>query len=137
MVVSSGAFGGKRVNEFTIPGTDSQAARTLLKERFPARAGDSARLVFSSNRPLTAAGSRKEIAAATRAARRVQGVVAVGDPYAGRGGALSKNCRIGFVEVQFDKPASEITTGQIRDSKTASGTRSVHRRRRASSSAAK
>jgi RND superfamily putative drug exporter len=115
IVVSSAALGGKLVNEFTIPGSDSQAARTLLKERFPALAGDSARLVFSSKRPLTAAGPRREIGAAIRAAARVQGVVSVGDPYAGREGALSKSGRIGLVVVQFDKPASQITTAQIKE----------------------
>jgi RND superfamily putative drug exporter len=115
IVVSSAAFGGKLVNEFTIPGTDSQAARTLLQERFPAFAGDSARLVFSSRLPLTAAVPRREIGAAIRAAARVQGVVSVGDPYAGREGAVSKNGRIGLVVVQFDKPASQITTAQINE----------------------
>jgi RND superfamily putative drug exporter len=113
IAVASGAIGGKLVNEFTIPGSDSQAARTLLQERFPTRAGDSARLVFSANRPLTTAGPRREIAAATRAAKQVPGVVAVGNPYSGRGGALAKDGRIGFVEVQFDKPASQVTPAQI------------------------
>jgi RND superfamily putative drug exporter len=34
------AFGGEKVNGASMPGSDSEQAQTLLKERFPAQAGD-------------------------------------------------------------------------------------------------
>src|SRR5215831_18145839 len=53
IVASSQMFGGKLVNSSSIPGSDSQAAVDLLKARFPERAGDSARVVFAADKPLT------------------------------------------------------------------------------------
>ena len=48
LVVGAGAaLGGSLVDEFTIPDSDAQRAVDLLAERFPARAGDSATLVFA------------------------------------------------------------------------------------------
>ena len=105
---ASHTFGGTLVNEFKIPGSDSQSARDLLDKRFPERAGDAARLVFSSSKPLTDESARTDIAAAIAAAGKVPGVVSVGDPYAHRGGAIDKDGKIGFVEAQFDKQASQV-----------------------------
>jgi RND superfamily putative drug exporter len=106
--MASSTFGGKLVNVSSIPGSDSQHAVDLLKAKFPSRAGDSARVVFSSEDPLTNEEGRRTVAAAQDAARKIPGVIAVGDPYAQKGGALSKNGRIGFFEAQFEKPAREL-----------------------------
>src|SRR5262245_11235493 len=97
IVTASAAFGGKLVNESSIPGSDSQQAVDLLKLKFPERAGDSARIVFSSDSVLTNADGKKAVAAAQAAVAKVPGVIAVGDPYAQKGGALSKDGRIGFL----------------------------------------
>jgi RND superfamily putative drug exporter len=115
IVGASAAFGGRLVNETSIPGSDSQHAVDLLKQQFPERAGDSARIVFSSDKPLTDAEGHRVIEAAQHAAGEIPGVIAVGDPYAGKGGALSKDGRIGFFEAQFDKPAREVDEKVIAD----------------------
>jgi RND superfamily putative drug exporter len=108
VVAASAAFGGKLVNESSIPGSDSQQAVDLLKQKFPERAGDAARIVFSSDSSLSNADGRKAVAAAQGAVADIPGVIAVGDPYTRKGGALSKDGRIGFFEAQFDKPAREL-----------------------------
>jgi putative drug exporter of the RND superfamily len=113
VVMSSVAFGGKLVNDSTIPGSDSQHAVDLLKARFPARAGDSARIVFAADTPLTNREGHRAIDAAQAAARKVPGVIAVGDPYTNHGGGLSKDRRIGFLEAQFEKPARELDEAVI------------------------
>jgi RND superfamily putative drug exporter len=108
IVVAAGAFGGSLVNEFKIPGSESQQAIDLLQESFPERAGDAAQLVFTSQDGLGGSSARSDIAAATAAAGQVPGVVAVGDPYQGEGGAVSEDGTIAFADVQFDRPAAEI-----------------------------
>jgi RND superfamily putative drug exporter len=110
---AAGAFGGKLVNEFRVPGSDAQRALDLLEERFPARAGDTAAIVFASKGPLTDAEGRRAVAAAAVAAKDVPGVVGVGNPYVAKGGAISRDGRIGFVDVQFDAPASQIDAKDI------------------------
>jgi RND superfamily putative drug exporter len=113
IVASSMTFGGKLVNESSIPGSDSQHAVDLLKERFPERAGDSARVVFAADQALTSAEGREAVAAAQAAAAEVPGVIAVGDPFEQKAGALAKDGRIGFLEVQFGRPARELDAAQI------------------------
>ena len=107
------AFGGELVNNTTIPGSEAQQATDLLELKFPAMSGDSARIVFSSDTPLTDQVGRDVVGEATEAARGVPGVIDVGDPYTGRNGTLSEDGHIGFLNVQFDEKASELDTTQI------------------------
>jgi RND superfamily putative drug exporter len=111
--VANATFGGKLVNNTTIPGSEAQTATDLLEQRFPEVAGDSATIVFSSKTPLTDTDGREAVAAATEAASKVPGVIDVGDPYKQDAGALSEDGTIGFVNVQFDKKASELDNEQI------------------------
>ncbi|HEU0041857.1 MAG TPA: MMPL family transporter, partial [Jiangellaceae bacterium] len=109
IVLSANMFGGTLVNEFAIPGSESQSAVDLLQEKFPERAGDPAQIVFASEDGTLADESAKaDIAAASAAALEVPGVTGVGDPYAGKGGGISEDGTIGFVDVQFEQPAAEI-----------------------------
>ena len=103
------AFGGALVNEFTIPGSETQSALDLLEEKFPERAGDAAQIVFADDDgSLTDERPRRTSRPPGQAAAEVPGVVSVGDPYAGKGGGISEDGTIGFVDVQFDQPAAEI-----------------------------
>src|SRR5262245_24813545 len=110
---SASTFGGKLANDVTIPGSDAQQAVDLLKERFPERSGDSTQLVFYSKDGLKNAEAKKAITDASAAASKIEGVISVGDPYAQKGGGLSKDGRIGFVEVQFDKPGYEVESADV------------------------
>jgi RND superfamily putative drug exporter len=118
IVAASHAFGGRLVNESSIPGSDSQHAVDLLKAKFPERAGDAARIVFSSKTTLDDADGHAAIKAARAAAAEIPGVISVGDPYSGSGGALSRDHRIGFFEAQFDKPARELDESVIDEVET-------------------
>jgi RND superfamily putative drug exporter len=107
------AFGGQLVNNTAIPGSEAQQASDLLEQRFPAVSGDLARIVFADDAPLTSAAGRHAVSVASAAASKVPGVIAVGDPYTKHSGALSKDGRIGFVNVQFDKSARDLDNSQI------------------------
>jgi putative drug exporter of the RND superfamily len=108
VAVSASMFGGKLANDITIPGSDAQKAVDLLEERFPERSGDSTQLVFYSKDGLNTPEAKEAIHDAGEAAAEINGVVSVGDPYAQKGGGLSEDGTIGFVEVQFDKPGYEV-----------------------------
>ena len=116
---SNAAFGGRLVNEFTIPGSETQQATDLLKSRFPAGAGDSATIVFTSPDGLRSEKARDGVAAARAAAARIDHVVSVGDAYAQESGGISKDGRIGFVDVRFDKLASEVDQKDVDDMEAA------------------
>jgi RND superfamily putative drug exporter len=110
---SASAFGGKLVNEFKIPGSETQQATDLLESRFPARAGDSAQVVFQTDGKMTDASAREDVAAAQAAAKKVHGVLEVGDPYAQRAGAVSKDGKIAYFDVQYSTPAAEVEETDI------------------------
>jgi putative drug exporter of the RND superfamily len=107
------AFGGELVNNTTIPGSEAQQATDLLEDRYPEVSGDAARIVFASDTSLTDSQGRAAVAAATEAASAVPGVINVGDPYRGRNGQLSEDGSVGFVNVQFNKPARHLDSTQI------------------------
>src|SRR5215470_10495192 len=58
---ASATFGGTLVNEFNIPGSESQKASDLLTERFPERSGDAAQIVFKTDGKLTDKADRDAI----------------------------------------------------------------------------
>jgi putative drug exporter of the RND superfamily len=108
IVGASTAFGGRLSNAMTIPGSETQKAADLLKERFPSNSGDSATVVFNSSQGLKTEKAHDGITAARAAAAKIPHVVSVGDAYSGKGGSISKNGEIGFIDVRFDTQAAEV-----------------------------
>src|SRR4051794_22743957 len=88
---------GEFVNNFQLPGTESQHAYDLLKDKFPAQAGDTASVVFKVDEgsvldhPAQITAVRKEIAKSPE-------VLAVGDPLA-KGAPVSKDGTITFAQI--------------------------------------
>ncbi len=112
VVAASQTVGGTLVDEFTIPDSDAQRAVDLLEQRFPARAGDSATVVFAvENGRLQSGSARQAVDRALAAAAKIPGVESVGKPFAADGGDLSGNGRIVYADVQFGVQAE--FTGQV------------------------
>ncbi|MEU5313935.1 MMPL family transporter [Streptomyces sp. NPDC021562] len=99
---------GKVTTEFSVPGIESQQAQDLLKEKFPEAAGGVARIVLAApeGSGLTRPKAHAAVEAGLREAARVSGVVAVSDPFKDR--TLSADRRIGYADVRFRQPASEV-----------------------------
>jgi RND superfamily putative drug exporter len=112
-VGASATFGGRLVNEFTIPGSETQQATDLLKSRFASNSGDSAMVVFTSKDGLASDSAHAGITAAREAAAKVPHVVSVGDAYSQKAGGISKDGTIGFVDVRFDTAASEVEKADV------------------------
>jgi RND superfamily putative drug exporter len=109
IVGASAAVGGTLVDEFSIPDSDAQRAIDLLQERFPARAGDSATLVFATEKgTLREATARAAVDRALATAKSVPGVESVGKPFAADGGDISADQRIAYADVRFGEQAFEI-----------------------------
>src|SRR5918912_1783100 len=95
--------GGAFVDNFRTPGTESQKALDLLTQRFPSQSGDTATVVFAVDR-----GSLRDPAKAA-AIRRTAHTIA-GQPHVTgvQPLRLSRDSRIGFVTVQYDRPAQDL-----------------------------
>lgn len=103
-------IGGEFVDRFSAPGTESQRAVDLLDERFPARSGDEATLVFFTERgTLREAERRAAVAKVVDEIEGQPGVTAVTDPFASaRTGQVSRDGTIAFARVQYDAPAQDL-----------------------------
>src|SRR5438445_12718705 len=104
-----GAIGSAYTDNFSGGHSDSIAAFDLLKTRFPARAGDTADIVFTSPRGATSPEVRgpMESLFAQVGPGKVAHVVALDSPYQGFG-RVSADGSIAYATVTFDKQAGDL-----------------------------
>jgi RND superfamily putative drug exporter len=104
-----GAIGNAYSDNFSGGHSDSIAAFDLLKARFPARAGDTADIVFTSNRGVTDGVVRNTMEGlfAQVGPGKVPHVVAIDTPYQGAG-RISADGSVAYATVTFDKQSGDI-----------------------------
>jgi len=117
VVVAASASDGRPVDVYSIPGAESQHALDLLRERFPAQAGDSATVVFATETgTVRAAAPSAGIAATVAKLQKLPHVSSVVAPEGPLAAALvSKDGRIAFARVQYDRSAEQLGTVAFRD----------------------
>ncbi len=111
--VLAGASGGSFSSDFKLPGSESQRARDLLKQRYPKQAGDASQIVFRADAgTLRGPAQRAQVQRVVRSVDGLPGVVGVQSPYAGAG-AISRDGRTAFATVQFAKTADEVAKADV------------------------
>src|SRR3954452_2582420 len=109
-----GTAAGEYVNNFRLPGTESQRAYDLLKERFPQQAGDTATAVFAVKQgPVLDAGNRPQIERVRAQIQSSPEVLAVSDPFA-KGAPASRDGKITFATIQFRKSAGDVDPNKVK-----------------------
>jgi RND superfamily putative drug exporter len=99
--VAGGALPAEHRASYQTPGAESTKAYDLLGERFPARQGDSIKLVFAGDINSPDVKTKVEAAIATAAAR--PHVAAVSSPYTPDGASqIAADGRIAYADVYFD-----------------------------------
>jgi RND superfamily putative drug exporter len=105
---------GEFVNNFRLPGTESQRAYDLLQDRFPQQAGDTANVVFAVDEGrVLDAGNRPAIERVRDEIGKSPEVLAVGDPFA-EGAPVSPDGRITFAQIQFRHGAGDVDVKQVK-----------------------
>jgi RND superfamily putative drug exporter len=100
--------GGGTVDNFEVPGVESQQAIDLLKDRFPERSGGTAMVVFHSpDGTVTDPAAATGIAATVDEVRTLVHVVAVTDPLASPR-SISPDGSTAFASVRFDASTAEL-----------------------------
>ena len=102
----AGTAGGTFAEDFVAPGSQSEQAMVLLEERFPEAAGGSAMAVFAAPAGERLERHRPAVDAAVARIAGVEHVATVTDPFAA--GTVSPDGRIGFAEITFDRPSTEL-----------------------------
>ena len=105
--------GAEYTNSFKLPDVESQHAFDLLKARFPARSGDTAQIVLSAKGGVQSETVRSRTEALLKKIGSLPHVSGVVSPYAGDGRAISRNGRIAFATVQFDRRARDISQSTV------------------------
>jgi len=114
--LASGA-GTDYKSNFSLPGTQSQKAADLLEREFPAQSGDLDQIVLHARAgSLGAPAIRARVAPMLARISALPHVASVGSPYdrGARGGAISRDGRIGFATVAFDRRSNELPKPAIR-----------------------
>src|SRR5689334_21504295 len=112
------AFHGKLINDFNIPGSDVQKATDLINAKFPVQQGAALRVVVAApagqrlDTPQREAAVNQMIAAGLSSQKSLdfhaKDAAASTDPLAKGAHTLSKDGRIAFFDVQYDKNGFEL-----------------------------
>jgi putative drug exporter of the RND superfamily len=112
VLLAAGAmgFGGKTVESFTIPGTESQEALDALKRDLPGAGGAALTVVVQAPAGTTLSDPivKTAVSDVVAQAARLPGVVAAVDPYAAQ--RLDRTGTLGLISVQYAKGADDLTT---------------------------
>ena len=101
--------GGDYSSDFSLPGTESQRVFDLLEDRFPARSGDTADVVFKADAGVNDPAAKQRIQGLLGEAGTLPHVLAVVDPYEVQGApAISRDGRIAYSTIQFDVKAGDV-----------------------------
>lgn len=108
--------GGDYTAEFALPGSESQKAFDLLEEKFPARSGDAATIVFEAKAGVTNSEVQQAMALVFARVAQLDHVAGVTSSYSQEGARqISADGRIAFADVQFDVGTGEIPLKVIQD----------------------
>ncbi len=131
LVVALGAgraAGGSFNSDLSLPGTDSQAAVSLLAQHYPAAAGETDQVVIQATDGATINSSqvRGPVTKALADVSALPGIASVASPYEASGaGQVSKDGTVAFARVTWDKQPDQVTTANagtlIRAAQTADG----------------
>lgn len=106
LIASTSAFGGTFATEFELPGSESQQARDLLRDRFPERGGDSATIVFFAEHGVADEAVRGRIESILDEASRFDGVVMISSPFEDAD-SVSGDGRTAFAAVRYAEEAPD------------------------------
>ncbi|MDX6692195.1 MAG: putative drug exporter of the superfamily [Solirubrobacteraceae bacterium] len=107
------ALGTQKINDFRLPGTESQRAYDVLAQHAPTRNGVVDQFVFVARKGTLRAGpARDRMEAALKRLRSDPVVVDVADPL--RGGQLTKDGRIGVAMVTYKSGAEDFDVSKFK-----------------------
>ncbi|MCZ7534990.1 MAG: MMPL family transporter [Acidimicrobiia bacterium] len=107
-VTAAFQYGGEPINDFTVPGTDSQMAVDLLRERFPERSGDTANIVIRAEAGVGEADVRAAVESTLSDIGEVDHVRSVSDPFDAALPAVSADGTIAMASVQLDVAGADV-----------------------------
>jgi putative drug exporter of the RND superfamily len=111
LLAANNAFGGKYVNDYTVPGSNSQDGLNVLNSEYPQQGGFGGQIVFHASHG-TVADQQTAVNQATSNVSKLAGVIKAVSPFASsNSGQVSKNGTIAYSSVSWsDNPAGLDTS---------------------------
>jgi RND superfamily putative drug exporter len=107
------AFGGDFVNNYTVPGSQSQSGLDVLNRTFPQQGGYAGQLVFHAAKG-TVAQQQSAVNQSTSNVSKLPGVVKAVSPFAsGNSAAVSKDGTIAYSSVSWSVNPASLDTGYL------------------------
>jgi putative drug exporter of the RND superfamily len=117
IVVAGGlasGLGSGYINNFTLPGTESQRALDLLRDRFPQQAGDTSQIVFhAKSGSITDPTNKAAVDAVVAKVSRLPSVAGAVSPYKNASATISKDGKIAYASLLFDKQAVDLDKADV------------------------
>jgi len=109
LIAIAGSAGTAPPNDFTVPGSESQAAIDLFQEHTPALAGVDSNVVFSTeDGNLRTPERRASIESAIGEIRTLPSVISVTNPFDPRTPQISEDGQIAAADVRYDLDYGEV-----------------------------
>jgi len=105
--ILSAQFGGAFATDFELPGSETQKAADLLADRFPARSGDTADIVYRAEAGVDDPAIKARIEQLFAEVSQLPGVVGVESPYTSPG-QISQDGTIARATVYWNEVATSI-----------------------------
>ena len=113
VAVLAAVGGGRTVDDFTVPGTQSSQAAALLQTRIPALAGADTQVVFAVGAGQTIAARSAAVQRALANLRRVPQVAVVSDPLTKGSRAISRDGRYALADVQYRVDSAQVSNATL------------------------
>jgi RND superfamily putative drug exporter len=113
VVAAAVGSGGKTIDNFTVPGTQSQKAADLLAKRIPAFAGAQTQVVFATSGParVTESVYKTSIETALANLKKVPQVAVVSDPF--QTGSIAPGGTAALAQIQYSASNANVKTSTL------------------------
>jgi putative drug exporter of the RND superfamily len=113
VLAASHAYGGKYVNNYTVPGSGSQNGLNLLNSEYPQQGGYGGQIVFHASHG-TVAQQQTAVNQATTNVSKLSGVIKAVSPFASsNSGQVSKNGTIAYSSVSWSDNPGGLDTSYL------------------------
>ncbi|MER6997479.1 MMPL family transporter [Streptomyces sp. NPDC000410] len=113
ITAASTAVGSSYHNDFSLPGTDSQAARTVLERHGSEQADATVQIVVGSPEGIRGGAVERRVESMLGKVAGLPSVTAVRSPYED-GAAVSRDGTVGYATVTLDGPAENVPKEDVR-----------------------
>jgi RND superfamily putative drug exporter len=114
ILVLGSTAGGPYSNNFSLPGTDSQRAFDLLKQKFPSKSGDTVDIVFKADAGVTDPAVQQTMQGLFYKVKGLEDFDGIQSPYdEGAQGRVSQDGKIGYATVQFSKRTADVPKAEV------------------------